>query len=64
VECDSLAGEKVKSIISKAPGNNEPIGGVKVSTEHGWFVARPSGAEDSIGFMLKRFADPTHSDKS
>jgi phosphoglucomutase len=46
VECDDLAGEKILSIITKAPGNGAPIGGVKVSTESGWFAARPSGTED------------------
>ena len=46
VKCDDLAGEKILSIITKAPGNGAPIGGVKVSTESGWFAARPSGTED------------------
>jgi phosphoglucomutase len=46
VRCDDLAGEKILSIITKAPGNGAPIGGVKVSTESGWFAARPSGTED------------------
>ena len=55
VECDSLAGEKVMSIISKAPGNKEPIGGVKVSTENGWFVARPSGTEDIYRIYAETF---------
>jgi phosphoglucomutase len=46
VRCDELAGEKIQSIITRAPGNDAPIGGVKVSTETGWFAARPSGTED------------------
>ena len=46
VNGDSLAGEKIQSIITRAPGNDAPIGGVKVSTETGWFAARPSGTED------------------
>jgi phosphoglucomutase len=46
VKRDALAGEKITSIITKAPGNDAPIGGVKVSTETGWFAARPSGTED------------------
>ncbi|KWT91642.1 MULTISPECIES: phosphoglucomutase (alpha-D-glucose-1,6-bisphosphate-dependent) [unclassified Variovorax] len=41
-----LAGEKIESILSKAPGNGAPIGGIKVITESGWFAARPSGTED------------------
>jgi phosphoglucomutase len=43
---DTLAGEKIQSIITNAPGNGAPIGGVKVATETGWFAARPSGTED------------------
>jgi phosphoglucomutase len=46
VTCDELAGEKIRSIITEAPGNRAPIGGVKVSTDTGWFAARPSGTED------------------
>lgn len=46
VKGDTLAGEEIRSIITKAPGNGAPIGGVKVSTETGWFAARPSGTED------------------
>ncbi len=46
VRGDTLAGEKIQQIITTAPGNNAPIGGVKVSTESGWFAARPSGTED------------------
>ena len=46
VKSDMLAGEEIRSIITKAPGNDMPIGGVKVSTETGWFAARPSGTED------------------
>ena len=45
VACTELAGDTVISIVSSAPGNHEPIGGVKVSTATGWFVARPSGTE-------------------
>jgi len=41
-----LAGEKIQSILTHAPGNGAPIGGLKVLTENGWFAARPSGTED------------------
>ena len=41
-----LAGEPVREVLTKAPGNGAPIGGVKVVAEHGWFAARPSGTED------------------
>src|SRR5205085_9581357 len=47
IKKDELAGEKIISILTTAPGNNAPIGGVKVSTENGWFAARPSGTEDN-----------------
>ena len=46
VKGDTLAGEPIRSIITRAPGNGAPIGGVKVATETGWFAARPSGTED------------------
>ena len=45
IQLDQLAGEKIESIISNAPGNDAPIGGVKVTTKNGWFAARPSGTE-------------------
>jgi phosphoglucomutase len=41
-----LAGEKVVSVINTAPGNRAPLGGVKVTSDSGWFAARPSGTED------------------
>jgi phosphoglucomutase len=43
---DSLGGEPVQKVLTRAPGNDAPIGGVKVVAEHGWFAARPSGTED------------------
>jgi phosphoglucomutase len=46
VKGDTLGGEKIQSILTNAPGNGAPIGGVKVTTETGWFAARPSGTED------------------
>jgi phosphoglucomutase len=44
--CTELAGDKVTAVISEAPGNHAPIGGVKVITASSWFAARPSGTED------------------
>jgi phosphoglucomutase len=41
-----LAGEPIEDVLTAAPGNGEPIGGVKVVAAHGWFAARPSGTED------------------
>jgi phosphoglucomutase len=46
VKRDALGGESILSVLTNAPGNGEPIGGVKVATETGWFAARPSGTED------------------
>jgi phosphoglucomutase len=55
VKCDELAGEKIESIITAAPGNGAPIGGVKVSTKSGWFAARPSGTEDIYKIYAESF---------
>lgn len=41
----TLAGDPVTRVLTRAPGNREPIGGLKVETDHGWFAARPSGTE-------------------
>ena len=46
VKATELAGEPIRAVLTKAPGNGAPIGGVKVVAEHGWFAARPSGTED------------------
>jgi phosphoglucomutase len=46
VESDELAGEPIEAVLTEAPGNGAPIGGLKVVAEHGWFAARPSGTED------------------
>jgi phosphoglucomutase len=46
VESTALAGEPILDKLTKAPGNDAPIGGLKVVAEHGWFAARPSGTED------------------
>jgi phosphoglucomutase len=55
VHCSDLGGEKVESIISEAPGNHAPIGGVKVSSATGWFAARPSGTEDIYKIYAESF---------
>jgi phosphoglucomutase len=51
-----LAGEKIQGILTTAPGNGAPIGGLKVSTESGWFAARPSGTEDIYKIYAESFA--------
>jgi phosphoglucomutase len=46
VRITELAGEPIMDVLTRAPGNGAPIGGIKVVAEHGWFAARPSGTED------------------
>jgi len=55
-----LAGEKIKNILTNAPGNNAPIGGLKVITENGWFAARPSGTEDIYKIYAESFLSKDH----
>jgi len=52
-----LAGEPIEKIITLAPGNGAPIGGIKVSTPGGWFAARPSGTEDIYKIYAESFVD-------
>jgi len=52
-----LAGEKIQSILTRAPGNDAPIGGLKVVAESGWFAARPSGTEDIYKIYAESFAE-------
>lgn len=55
VQLKELAGEKIKAIYTVAPGNNQPIGGLKVVAETGWFAARPSGTEDIYRIYCESF---------
>ncbi|WJG08235.1 phosphoglucomutase (alpha-D-glucose-1,6-bisphosphate-dependent) [Aliiglaciecola sp. LCG003] len=55
-----LAGEKITNIQTHAPGNNAAIGGVKVSTENGWFAARPSGTENVYKIYAESFNGEAH----
>ena len=55
VAATELAGEKIDSIIDHAPGDNAPIGGIKVSAASGWFAARPSGTEDIYKIYAESF---------
>ena len=63
VEADQLAGESITSIMVTAPGNDAPIGGLKVTTENGWFAARPSGTEDIYKIYAESFRDEAHIDR-
>ncbi len=60
IHSQELAGEKILSILTRAPGNNAPIGGVKVITENGWFAARPSGTENIYKIYAESFLGDTH----
>jgi phosphoglucomutase len=62
VRADSLAGEPIRARITRAPGNGEPIGGLKVETASGWFAARPSGTEDVYKIYAESFRDRAHLD--
>ena len=55
-----LAGEKIESILNKAPGNDAPIGGIKVVASSGWFAARPSGTEDIYKIYAESTQGPEH----
>ncbi|WP_082525281.1 phosphoglucomutase (alpha-D-glucose-1,6-bisphosphate-dependent) [Mesorhizobium sp. Root102] len=56
----TLAGEPIRSVFSRAPGNNAEIGGVKVATENGWFAARPSGTEKIYKIYGESFRGQDH----
>ena len=60
ITSETLAGEKINQVLSHAPGNNAAIGGVKVTTDNGWFAARPSGTEDIYKIYAESFIDQKH----
>jgi phosphoglucomutase len=60
VSSAELAGEKIRHILTEAPGNGAPIGGLKVETENGWFAARPSGTEDIYKIYAESFLGTDH----
>jgi phosphoglucomutase len=55
-----LAGEPVEAVLTAAPGDGQPIGGVKIITEHGWCAARPSGTEAVYKLYAESFKGPDH----
>ncbi|MFO8075853.1 MAG: phosphoglucomutase (alpha-D-glucose-1,6-bisphosphate-dependent) [Actinomycetota bacterium] len=63
VTADALAGEPITEILTRAPGNDAPIGGLKVVTAGGWFAARPSGTEDVYKIYAESFHDAAHLDR-
>jgi phosphoglucomutase len=60
VKESSLAGEPIIAKLTRAPGNEAPIGGLKVITETGWFAARPSGTENIYKIYAESFRDESH----
>jgi phosphoglucomutase len=60
ITASELAGEKIANVLTAAPGDSHPIGGVKVIAENGWFAARPSGTEDVYKIYAESFRDPEH----
>ncbi len=60
ISAEFLAGEKIEAILTNAPGNNAPIGGLKVTTKNGWFAARPSGTEDIYKIYSESFNGSEH----
>jgi phosphoglucomutase len=58
ITADHLAGEKIIAALTTAPGNGEPIGGLKIVSETGWFAARPSGTEDVYKLYAESFRGP------
>jgi phosphoglucomutase len=60
VTASELAGEPLTGVLTAAPGNGAPIGGLKVTAEHGWFAARPSGTEDVYKIYAESFLGEQH----
>ncbi len=60
VQSTHLAGEKIQTLLTRAPGNDAPIGGLKVVAESGWFAARPSGTENVYKIYAESFRGDSH----
>src|SRR5688572_26767218 len=60
VRLKELAGEQIQTILTHAPGNGAPIGGLKVVAESGWFAARPSGTENIYKIYAESFRGTDH----
>ena len=60
VRLKELAGEEIQTILTHAPGNGAPLGGLKVVAESGWFAARPSGTEDIYKIYVESFRGTDH----
>jgi phosphoglucomutase len=60
IRISELAGDPIEAVLTQAPGNHAPIGGVKVVSKNGWFAARPSGTEDIYKIYAESFRDEAH----
>jgi len=60
VHSTTLAGEKIQQILTNAPANGAPLGGVRVSAANGWFAARPSGTESIYKIYAESFKGTDH----
>jgi phosphoglucomutase len=60
IKITELAGETIQTVLTQAPGNGAPIGGLKVSAPSGWFAARPSGTEDIYKIYAESFQGADH----
>jgi len=60
LDATELAGEAIETVLDRAPGNDEPIGGIKVIAKSGWFAARPSGTEDIYKIYAESFRGDDH----
>ncbi|MGB8222725.1 MAG: phosphoglucomutase (alpha-D-glucose-1,6-bisphosphate-dependent) [Polyangiales bacterium] len=60
LDASDLAGEAIQQVLTRAPENDAPIGGLKVTTENGWFAARPSGTEDVYKIYAESFIGREH----
>ena len=60
VQITELAGEPIDKVLDRAPGNDAPIGGIKVIAASGWFAARPSGTEDIYKIYAESFRGADH----
>ena len=60
VTATTLAGDPITAKLTRAPGNDAPIGGLKVATEFGWFAARPSGTENVTKLYAESFRGEAH----
>jgi phosphoglucomutase len=60
LKATELAGEKIEAKLTRAPGNDAPLGGLKVVTRNGWFAARPSGTENVYKIYAESFLGEEH----